>query len=214
MGSVCKTLIQGLRPTNGQMEYLKTLKNTGDNLRNFFQLFSVAHEVPTIIQSLVKIVGQIRDQVRLGELQLARKQARKVLKVVPGCSKVDWPELQTDSAAKARFLRNRITRTKRFLALKTITAYDFHELKKDFRLVYSVYYHLYPEEAQASAGPDTFTSTKKLIKRMHEVLLEQKYKNGIKYRTTPITLPEDFRAHMLRFLGTIKITSWGSAHGR
>lgn len=211
---VCKRLIQGLRPTKGQMEYLTTLKNTGDDLRNFFRLFSVVHKVPTVIQSLVKIVGQVRDQVRLGELQLARKQARKVLKVVPGCSKVDWPELQTDPAAKARFLRHRVTRMKRFLALKTITAYDFHELKKDFRLVYSVYYHLYPEEARASAGPGTFTGAKKLIKRMHQVLLEQKYRRGIKYRTTSLSLPEDFRAHMLGFLGTIKITSRGSAHGR
>ena len=103
---------------------------------------------------------------------------------------------------------------RRFLALKTITAYDFHELKKDFRLVYSVYYHLYPEQAHASAGPGTFTGAKKLIKEMHQVLLEQKYKSGIKYRTTQITLPEDFRAHMLRFLSTVKFTSRASAHGR
>ncbi len=211
---LCKRLIQGLRPTKGQMEYLTTLKNTGDNLRNFFQLFSVVHQVPTVIQSLVKIVGQVRDQVRLGELQRARKQARKLLDVVPRCGKVDWPELQTDPAAKARFLRNRVTRMKRFLALKTITAYDFHELKKDLRLVYSVYYHLYPEEAHASAGPGTFTGAKKLIKRMHQVLLEQKYRRGIKYRTTSLSLPEDFRAHMLRFLGTIKITSRASTHMR
>jgi len=211
---ICERLIQGWGPTKGQMEYLKTLKNTGDDLRNFFRLFSVAHEVPNIIQSLVKSVGQIRDQVRLGEMQLARKQARKILDVVPRCGKVDWPALHTDPAAKARFLRARVTRMKRFLALKRITAYDFHELKKDFRLVYSVYYHLYPEEACASTGPRTFTGAKKLIKKMHQVLLEQKYKNGVKYRSTPISLPEDFRAHMLRFLGTIKITSRANTPGR
>ena len=32
-------LIHGRGPTPGQMEYLKTLKNTGDDLRNFFRLF-------------------------------------------------------------------------------------------------------------------------------------------------------------------------------
>lgn len=210
----CNRLIQGLRPTKGQMEYLTTLKNTGDDLRNFFRLFSVVHQVPAVIQSLVKIVGQVRDQVRLDELERVRKKARKLLEVVPRCGEVDWPELQTDPAAKAHFLRNRVARMKRFLALKTITAYDFHELKKDFRLVYSVYYQLYPEAARASTGMDTFTGAKKLIKKMHEVLLEQKYKNGIKYRTTPITLPKDFRAHMLRFLGSLKITSRASTGGR
>jgi hypothetical protein len=208
------TTFNGVVTERACLEFLKALKNTGDDLRNFFQLFSAAHEVPTNIQSLVKIVGQIRDQVRLGELQLARKQARKLLEVVSRCGQGDWPELKTDPAAKARFLGARVRRMKRFLALKRITAYDFHELKKDFRLVYSVYYHLHPEEARASTGPGTFTGAKKSIKRMHQVLLEQKYKNGVKYRTTPISLPEDFRAHMLRFLGTIKITSRTNTHGR
>jgi hypothetical protein len=211
---ICERLIEGQEPTREQMEYIKHLKNTGDDLRNFFKLFSVAHEVPTIIQSLVKIVGQVRDQVRKGELQRARKQARKLLDVVLRCGKVAWPELQADPAAKARFLRTRVTRMKRCLALNTITAYDFHELKKDFRLVYSVYYQLYPEAARASTGLDTFTGAKKLIKKMHEVLLEQKYKHGIKYRTTWISLPEDFRAHLLRFLGSLKITSRASTGGR
>lgn len=211
---ICKRLIQGQRPTARHMEYLKALKNTGDDLRNFFQLFSVAHEVPTLIQSLVKLVGQVRDQVRLGELQRARRQARKLLEAVSRCGRGDWPELRTNPATKARFLRSRVHRMQRLLAAHTITAYEFHELKKDFRLVYSVYYHLYPEEARASAGPDTFTGAKKLVKRMHQVLLEQKYKHGMKYRTTPIRLPEDFRAHLLRFLGTIKITTRTNACSR
>lgn len=210
---VCASLIKGRGPTSEQMEYLKHLKNTGDDLRNFFKLFSVTHAVPATIQSLVKIVGQVRDQVRLGELQLARKQARKLLEAVTRCGKIDWPELQADPAVKARFLRTRVVRMKRLLALKTITAYDFHELKKDFRLIYSVYYQLFPDQARASTGAGTFTGTKKVIKRMHEVLLEQKYKQGIKYRTTPIRLPKDFRAHLLRFLSTIKITSRASARG-
>jgi len=47
-----------------------------------------------------------------------------------------------------------------------------------------------------------------------EVQLAQKYKNGIKYRATPIGLPEDFRVHLLRFLGAIRTTSLDGGCGR
>ena len=42
---------------------------------------------------------------------------------------------------------------------------------------------------------------------MHQVLLERKYTNQLKFRTTLINLPDQFRARLLRFLGTIKITT-------
>ena len=65
---ISQRLMRGRRLTRPQLEYLRNLKNFGDDLRTFFQFFAVNHHVPKPIQSLVKMVGQLRDQVRLGEL--------------------------------------------------------------------------------------------------------------------------------------------------
>jgi hypothetical protein len=214
MEAISESLTTGRELTPEQMEYLKHLKNTGDDLRNFFLLFSADHQVPRLIQSLVKMVGQIRDQARLGELQRANAQAQELLELMPRSGNVDWPRLQADPVTRSRFLRGRIARIKRLLARKRLTAYDFHEVKKDFRLIHTVFLSLCPEQAQLTAGQDAFWGAKKLIKKMHQVLLEQKYKSAIKYRTTVIRLPEECRAHLLRVLDAIKVAGRRAGFGR
>ena len=203
--AISERLTTGRELTPEQMEYLKHLKNTGDDLRNFFLLFSTDHRVPRLMKSLVKMVGQIRDQVRLGELQRANAQAQELLELMPRSGKIDWPKLEADPVTRSRFLRGRIARMRRLLTRERLTAYDFHEVKKDFRLIHTVFLCLCPEEAQLPTGQDAFWGTKKLIKKMHQVLLEQKYKSAIKYRDTVIRLPEECRAHLLLVLDAIRV---------
>jgi len=207
---ISERLLRGRSLTRLQLEYLKDLKNLGDDLRNFFLLFSVVHQVPPRIQSLVKMVGQIRDQVRLVELFRAKQQAHKLIALLSKSSDIKWPALRTKPVAKCRFLRSRIAQMQALLKHKTFTAHEFHGFKKDFRLIYTVYYSLNPEAARRPADQNTLTAAKKLIKRMHQVLLEHKYKHGLRYRATLVTLPKKFRAHLLHLLATIKITSPGA----
>jgi hypothetical protein len=176
-------------------------------LRNFFLMFSVTHQVPSLIQSLVKMIGQIRDQVRLGQLRRAKHQARTLLRLLSKSSQIKWPELRTEPAAKCRFLRSRIAHMKKFLARTSLTANEFHQFKKDFRLVYAIYYSLNRKEALLPTSANALLVAKKVIKRMHQVLLEQKYEYGLKYRETAISLQTKFRQHLLRCLGAIKVTS-------
>lgn len=208
--AISERLILGRGVTKVQLEYLKDLKNLGDDLRNFFLLFSVVHQVPIRIQSLVKMVGQIRDQVRLNAVERAKRQAHKLIAILTTASDIKWPVLRTKPAAKCRFLRSRIATMQALLKRKSVTAHEFHDFKKDFRLIYTVYYTLNPDEARWSAEQNTFTTAKKLIKRMHQVLLEHKYKHGLKYRATLVTLPKKFRVHLLDLLSTIKVTSPGA----
>lgn len=56
---ISERLIRGRSLTSVQLEYLKDLKNLGDDLRYFFLLFSAVHQVSPLIQSLVKMAGQI-----------------------------------------------------------------------------------------------------------------------------------------------------------
>ena len=204
--AISRTLIRGRSLSDPQIEYLKHLKNLGDDLRDFFLLFSVSHRVPQLIQSLVKMVGQLRDQVRLSEFRMASQQARKLVRLLPMSGKIQWPELRVDPVEKRRFLAQRLAGMKQLLARKDLTAHDFHQVKKDLRLVHSVYFCLHPEPARSSAAGLAFSATKKIIKLMHHVLLEEKYKRQLKYRATVITLPEEFRHHVLLLLAKIRVT--------
>jgi hypothetical protein len=168
--------------TDEQLEYLKDLKNRGDDLRGFFQLFSVAHEIPRAIQALVKMVGQIRDQVRLGEIRRAQLQARELRQLLARTLRVRWPQFQ-------------------------VSAHDFHQFKKDFRLLFSVYGYLHPQPDRVKPKQDAFSATRQAVKQMHQVLLEGKYLRALRYREFRITLPEEFQIHTLRLLRAVKLTT-------
>lgn len=203
---IALALHKGKGITPEQQEYLKDLKNLGDDLRNFFQLFSVAHQIPKPIQSLVKVVGQVRDQVRLGEIQRARQQAGKLLALLDKTRRIHWPKLRVDPDATSGFLRERVARMQRVLARNKITALEFHQFKKDFRLVFSVYAEIHPRRGRLPAG-NVLVARKKLVKKMHQALLTTKYRQELKYRKVLITLPEQFRSDFLRLLAAIKIES-------
>lgn len=205
--TIGQTLCNGKKLDAEAEEYLKQLKNTGDDLRNFFQLFAVAHDIPKPVQCLVKIVGQLRDQVRLQEFQRARKEARELLILLAKAGNIAWPELRVDPAAMAGFLSERIAGMQQLLGHENISGYDFHQIKKDFRLVFSVYYYLHLKPMGITADESAFCATKKIIKKLHLVLVEKKYKNNFKYRDGQLTLPEEFRRHLTQFLHVIRITT-------
>jgi hypothetical protein len=200
-------LMRHRRLSQRHLDYLRELKNVGDDLRNFFQLFAVTHRVPRRVQRLVKLIGQLRDQVRLGEFRRASKQARQLLKLMTRSGRIQWPELAVNPAKGRDFLCSRIASMKRLLERRTLTAFDFHNVKKSFRLVYTVYFCLYPKEARLPAKRNALSAVKRLIKKMHQRLLEEKYRRGLKYRTTLVSLPEAFRTHLLSALATITITA-------
>jgi hypothetical protein len=204
---IARALQAGQRITPPEQEYLKDLKNVGDDLRGIFQLFSVGHQIPKPIQALVKMVGQLRDQVRLEETARARSQARELLALLARAGKIDWPELQVDPKAMGGFLRERIAGMQQLLGRKNLTARDFHQIKKDFRLVFSVYYCLNPRLARLPPKRNVFLTTKRLIKKMNRLLLEQKYWQNFKYRQAIITLPVAFRSFLSRFLSAVNITT-------
>jgi hypothetical protein len=197
------------RITPEQLEYLRQLKNMGDDLRHFFQLFSVSHRVPKPIQALVKMVGQIRDQVRLNEGKRAARQAGELLRLLAASGKIHWPELQVNPVAMRAFLRERIAAMLQLLDRTQMTAHDFHQVKKDFRLIFSVYFYLHPRAAQAPLRRNAFVAAKMAIKKMNRVLLADKYRRAVKYRDIMIVLPSEFRMRVWRFINSIKITAQG-----
>src|SRR4051812_1544182 len=141
---ISRRLMRERRLTPSQREYLRNLKNIGDDLRNFFQLFAVTHRVPRLIQQLVKLVGQIRDDVRLDEFQTAGKRARQLVKLVTRSRRIHWPELAIDPARGRDFLCARMDEMKRLLDRPQLTGHEFHRIKKHLRSVYTVYFCLYP----------------------------------------------------------------------
>jgi hypothetical protein len=86
-----------------------------------------------------------------------------------------------------------------------MTGFEFHQIKKDFRLLFSVYYFLYPKEARLPEKRNVFLATKTVIKKMHLVLLQSKYAEGFKYRKMLVAIPLEFRTHVLRFINSIQV---------
>lgn len=196
------------RPLTGeQLEYLKDLKNRGDDLRGFFQLFSVAHEIPRAIQALVKCVGQIRDQVRLGQTERARAQAKELRALLARTARARWPEFQVEPAAMAAFLRQKLRDMRQCLAGNPLSAHAFHQFKKDFRLLFSVHDYLHPDPARLTPAENAFSATRRAVKEMHQVLLAGKYLKSLRYREFRVNLPEEFRRNALRLLRSVTIAT-------
>lgn len=211
LASIGRALIKERKIMSRQKEYLRELKNTGDDLRNFFTLFSVAHQIPLAVQMLVKIVGQLRDQVRLGEFKRAKHTANELLGLLAKAGKIDWPALRVDPKEMCEFLAEIIAGMKESLAREKMTGFEFHQIKKDFRLLFSVFYFLYPKAARLPEKRNAFLATKTVIKKMHLVLLQNKYAEGFKYRKMLVTVPLEFRTHVLRFISAIQILTLAPA---
>jgi hypothetical protein len=202
---IANALVKRKSVTPAEEEYLKHLKNAGDDLRTFCRLFSVLHETPRPIQLLVKKVGQIRDCVRLGRTKRTKEHGRELLKLMGKVGEIRWPALRPSPARVRRCLLERITEIKQRLVYSQMTGKEFHGLKKDFRLLFTVYYSLEPEKAQLPVQENPFLAIKQTIKKMHQLLLERKVKEGLKYRSALLTLPEEFAITLKLFVGSIRV---------
>jgi hypothetical protein len=202
---IAKALIKRKAVTPAEKEYLRHLKNAGDDLRAFCRLFSVRHKIPKPIQSLVKKVGQMRDCARLGPTKRTKEQGRELLTLMDRVGEIEWPALKPSPAAVRRCLLDRIREIKRRLVYSRMTAKEFHGLKKDFRLLFTVYYSLELEKAQLPVQENPFLAIKQTIKKMHRLLLKRKVEQGLKYRRTLLTVPDEFAVTLRLFVSSIRV---------
>jgi hypothetical protein len=193
-----------------QVSYVEDLKIRGSSLRLAYLLFTSRHEVPQNLQFLVKKLGELKDLSKLpphGRI-LAKTQKLQEWIEKDGIIRLrqELQSFQCASTLEIRdYLRATLLGTLEILENNTISAYQFHELKKKLWMLFELIFSL-----GGPAGPNPeyrklFKLVNKLMKKIHDPILSLKHGDGHSRREIQVIIPEGLRTKLVEILLAINI---------
>ncbi len=190
-------------------QYLKALRKRAILLRSTFQVFDQTHMPPKKLHQFVQTFGEMNDAIANGKTKLASRAAEDVLKLV----KANEPKSSFSAfkpatpASIGHHLAATTTEIGRTLAKATLTAREFHSVRKSVRQLHAFVRLLQasePTEAKASAL-DYLHALNLHTGAIHDQFVTRSLNGEIDYEKATLAVPGDLRDNLTRIMTRLQI---------
>jgi hypothetical protein len=196
---------------NKEITYIEKLKELGNELRNHFSLFHLTQEIPAELQKIIKRLGQLKDlaSIKTIKKKKMKKVANQIISILESSKFVN--DLDTFVPISGNSVKEYINSSNlemlNYLNRSQITVYEFHLLKKYFRLLTTLYKssvavngskplkEVFPELLEAN----------KSFKSLNGEFVEDKLENNILYKEASVELDTAFIQNLKYILNNFEL---------
>jgi CHAD domain-containing protein len=203
-----KEVSAGQPVSDAQLERLKIIRKDGNILRHSFVLFDKDHESPPKLDAFVTKFGKMNDALASGNRETAAQYAQKVLKTLD--ARALKKEISSFEPASHKSFNKHLAAEREELeaglAKKTISAPEFHDLRKSLTKVLTVL-TLSSDRLKDPAGERFYKRVLSLQTEMgelHDNLVAKGMRGEIDYDHHEVTIPPKMRADLKAVLDTLR----------
>jgi len=207
--AILKKLKDGKKLKKSEISYIQKLKDIGTSIRHNFELLSVQGAVPENFQLLIKSLGQLKDLIGNSSLAKAGKKAKALRKFLKNYHPNSDIEIFLPAGVeniRANMLST-ITEMKLILSKITITAYEFHKMKKTIRSLILILENINQTHStdDMSKVIDSFKLAHKRMGDVNSSIVKEKIERGIQLKTTELFLPHGLKSRLEELISKISL---------